>query len=150
MVESENLIAIQCYNISVHFQAQGICDLFGPSCDSVHLSTRLSKGNKNDPVSITGDSAEVVVEVPDQCKGPTPTQLYTETSRQIVTPSDNKLKVTSLHIRQKVTQSDRGSIVITASVASVVVAIAVAALMVMIIFYYKKKRSLVTRYIIEE
>ena len=141
MVDSENTTATQCYNISVHFQDEGICDLFGQSCDSVHMRTQLSKGNKTDPVSITGDSAEVVVEVPDQCKCSTPTQPDNETTRQTVTPSDNG---------QTVTQSDRQSIVITASVLSVVVAIAIAALMMMIIFYYRKTRILVTKHNTEE
>ena len=141
MVDSENTTATQCYNISVHFQDEGICDLFGQSCDSVHLRTQLSKGNKTDPVSITGDSAEVVVEVPDQCKCSTPTQPDNETTTQTVTPSDNG---------QTVTQSDRQSIVITASVLSVVVAIAIAALMMMIIFYYRKTRILVTKNNTEE
>ena len=127
MVDSENTTATQCYNISVHFQAEGICDLFGQTCDSVHLWTQLSKSNKTDPVSITEDSAQVVVEVPDQCKCSNPTQSDNETTRQTVT------------------QSDRQSIVITASVLSVVVAIAIAALMMMIIFYYRKTRILVTK-----
>ena len=141
MVDSENTTATQCYNISVYFQAEGICDLFGQSCDSVHLWTQLSKGNKSDPVSITEDSAQVVVEVPDQCKCSSPTQPDNETTTQTVTPSDNG---------QTVTQSDRQSIVITASVLSVVVAIAIAALMMMIIFYYRKTRNLVTKNNTEE
>ena len=144
MVDSENTTATQCYNISVHFQDEGICDLFGQSCDSVHLRTQLSKGNKTDPVSITGDSAEVVVEVPDQCKCSTPTP-DNETTRQRVTQSDNGQRVTQSDNGQTVTQSDRQSIVITASVLSVVVAIAIAALMMMIIFYYRKTRILVTK-----
>ena len=142
MVDSENTTATQCYNISVDFQDEGICNFFGQSCDSVHLWTHLSKGNKSDPVSITEDSAEVVVEAPDQCsKCSTPTQPDNETTRQTVTPSDNG---------QTVTQSDRQSIVITASVLSVVVAIAIAALMMMIIFYYRKTRILVTKNNTEE
>ena len=136
MVDSENTTATQCYNISVYFQDEGICDLFGQSCDSVHLLTQLSKGNKSDPVSITEDSAQVVVEVPDQCKCSPPTQSDNETTRQTVTQSDSG---------QTVMPSDRQSIVITASVLSVVVAIAIAALMMMIIFYYRKTRILVTK-----
>ena len=132
MVDSENTTATQCYNILVYFQDVGLCDFFGQSCDSVHLWTQLSKGNESDPVSITGDSAEVVVEAPDQCQCSTPTQSDNETTRQTVTPSD------------------RQSIVITASVLSVVVAIAIAALMMMIIFYYRKTRILVTKNNTEE
>ena len=142
MVDSENTTATQCYNISVYFQAVGFCDLFGQSCDSVHLWTQLSKGNKSDRVSIIEDSAQVVVEVPHQCsKCSTSTQSDNGTTRQTVTPSDNG---------QTVTQSDRPAIVITASVLSVVVAIAVAALMMMIIFYYRKTRILVTKNNTEE
>ena len=141
MVDSENTTETQCYNISVYFQDEGICDLFGQSCNSIDLLTQLSKGNKSDPVSFTEDSAEVVVEVPDQCKCSTSTQPDNETTTQIVTSSDNG---------QTVTQSDRQSIVITASVLSVVVAIAIAALMMMIIFYYRKTRILVTKNNTEE
>ena len=73
VVDSENTTATQCYNISANFQAQGICDImFGQTCDSVHLRAHLSKNNESDPVSITGDSAQVVVEVPDQCKCSSP------------------------------------------------------------------------------
>ena len=135
MVDSENTTATQCYNISVHFQDEGICDLFGQSCDSVHLWTHLSKNNKSDRVSITGNSAQVVVEVPDQCKCSSPTQSDNETTRQRLTQSDRQ---------------SENDIVITASVLSVVVAIAIAALMMMIIFYYKKTKTLVTKNNIEE
>ena len=151
MVDSENTTATQCYNISVDFQAVGFCDLFGQSCDSVHLWTQLSKGNKSDRVSIIEDSAQVVVMVPDQCsKCSTPTQSDNETTTPTVTPSDNGQTVTQSDNGQTVTQSDRQSIVITASVLSVVVAIAVAALMMMIIFYYRKTRILVTKNNTEE
>ena len=124
MVDSENITAIQCYNISADFQAVGICNLFGQSCDSVHLWTHLKKSNKNDPASITEETAEVVVEVPDQCQCSTPTQPQT---------------------------SDRQTIVIAASVPSVVVTITIAAVIVfIIIFYYKKTRILVTKNNTEE
>ena len=78
MVDSENTTATQCYNISVDFQAEGICDLFGQTCDSVHLWTHLSKSNKTDPVSITENTSQVVVEVPDQCKCSSPQKSQTD------------------------------------------------------------------------
>ena len=135
MVDSENTTATQCYNISVDFQDEGICDLFGQSCDSLHLWTQLSKNNKSDLVSITEDSAQVVVEVPDQCKCSSPTQSDNDTTRQTVTQFDRQ---------------SGNDIVITASVLSVVVVIAIAAVMLMIIFYYRKTKTLVTKNNIEE
>ena len=136
VVDSENTTETQCYNISVDFQAEGICDLFGQSCGSVNLWTHLSKSNKTDPVSITRNSAQVVVEVPDQCKCSSPTQSDNETTRQTLTQSDRQ------------SQND---IVITASVLSVVVAIAIAAVIMMIVlFYYRKTKVLVTKNNIDE
>ena len=123
MVDSEIITATQCCNISVNFQDEGFCDLFGQSCDSVDLPIHLSKSNKSDPVLIIGETAQVVVDVSDKCKCLT------------------------------VTQSHRGSendIVIIASVPSVAVAIVIAAVMVMIIFYYRKTRILVTNNNTEE
>ena len=134
MVDSEIITATQCYNISVNFQDEGFCDLFGQSCDSVDLPIHLSKSNKSDPVSIIGETAQVVVDVSDQCKC-----------------SDNKTITPT--VKPTVTQSHRGSendIVIITSVLSVAVAIVIAAVMVMIIFYYRKKRNLVTNNNTEE
>ena len=135
MVDSENTTATQCYNISADFQDEGFCDLFGQSCDSVDLLIYLSKSNKSDPVSIIGETAQVVVDVTDQCK--------CSMDNGAITPT----------VKPSVTQSHRGSendIVIITSVLSVVVAIVIAAVMMMIIFYYRKKRNLVTNNNTEE
>ena len=120
VVDSENITATQCYNILADFQAEGICDLFGESCDPVHLQAHLSN-NESDPVSITGDSAQVVVEVPDRCKC---------SSSSLSSNIDN--------------------IVITASVLSVAVAIAIVGVIVVIIFFCRKTKTLATTKIIEE
>ena len=62
-MNSRNQSETECYNISVDFQSQGICDIFN-SCGEVRLLSQLI----NDSVSINEDTTEVIVEIPNQCK----------------------------------------------------------------------------------
>ena len=65
-MNSRNQSETECYNISVAFQIEGICDIF-KSCGEVRLLSQLMKSNENDSVSINEDTTEVIVEIPNQC-----------------------------------------------------------------------------------
>ena len=112
-MNSRNQSETECYNISVDFQSQGICDIF-KSCSEVCLLSQLIE---NDSVSINEDTTEVIVEVPNQCKCST-----NETSSSPASVNDA---------------------VIAASVLSVVVAIAIVAVIIVIIFHRRKAKKIV-------
>ena len=114
VVNNENQSATKCYNISVNFKTEGICDLFRQSCSSLHLLTELSKSNENDSVSITVDKTEVVVEIPDKC-------------RCLASPTLDHSNIDA---------------VIAASVLSVLVAMAIAGVVVVLLLYCIKTKSL--------
>ena len=115
IVNSENRSQTKCYNISVDFQSEGICDIY-KTCSAIHLLSQLMKSNENDSVSIKEVTTEVIVELPSQC-----TCLVNETSSF---PENNN------------------DAVIAASVLSVVVAIAVVAVIVVIVLYRRKTKHL--------
>ena len=115
-MNSRNQSETECYNISVDFQIEGICDIF-KSCGEVRLLSQLMKSNENDSVSINEDTTEVIVEIPSQCKCST-----NETSSSPASVNDA---------------------VIAASVLSVVVAIAIVAVIIVIIFHRRKARKIV-------
>ena len=115
-MNSRNQSETECYNISVAFQIEGICDIF-KSCSEVRLLSQLMKSNENDSVSINEDTTEVIVEIPSQCKCST-----NETSSSPASVNDA---------------------VIAASVLSIVVAIAIVAVIIVIIFHRRKARKIV-------
>ena len=71
-MNSRNQSETECYNISVDFQSQGICDTF-KSCSEVRLLSELMRSNENDSISINEDTTEIIVQLPNKCKCQTET-----------------------------------------------------------------------------
>ena len=67
VVNSANLSDTQCYNISVDFDVDDICD-HSSDCSDIVLLSYLTKTNNNDYVSlIVGrDSTEVSIKLPEK------------------------------------------------------------------------------------
>ena len=67
-MNSANLSDTQCYNISVDFDVEDICDR-SSDCSDIVLLSHLTKTNKNDYVSLIEgrDTTEVRVKLPEKC-----------------------------------------------------------------------------------
>jgi hypothetical protein len=67
-VNSTNPQLVECYTVSVDFQASSICEAYS-SCSPVYLQSHLVKENVSDRVRLDEgtSTAEVLVEVPSQC-----------------------------------------------------------------------------------
>ena len=67
-MNSANLSDTQCYNISVDFDVEDICDR-SSDCSDIVLLSHLTKTNKNDYVSLIEgrDTTELRVKLPEKC-----------------------------------------------------------------------------------
>ena len=86
-MNSANLSDTQCYNISVDFDAEDICDR-SSDCSDIVLLSHLTKTNENDYVSLIEgrDTTEVRVKLPERCTMSclTPTDSSSSTGLSVI------------------------------------------------------------------
>ena len=86
-MNSANLSDTQCYNISVDFDVEDICDR-SSDCSDIVLLSHLTKTNKNDYVSLIegSDTTEVRIKLPERCTMSclTPTDSSSSTGLSVI------------------------------------------------------------------
>lgn len=66
LVNNTHPKAIGCYNISVDFEDNKICEHF--NCSNIKISSTLESADNTSHVNVNGSMAVVVIEAPDKCE----------------------------------------------------------------------------------
>ena len=107
--------AIGCYNISVDFDDNKICEHF--NCSSIKILSTLESANDTSHVNVNGSMAVVVIEAPDKC----------ECASSAISPLQSG--------------SVSSNVIIAVAVLSLVIVIAIVTIVIITIFYYIKMRN---------
>ena len=106
----------ECYNLSVDFDDNKICEHFNCS-SNIKILSSLESADNTSHVNVNGSMAVVMIEAPDKC----------ECASSAILPSQSG--------------SVFSNVIIAAAVLSLVIVIIIVAIVIVTIFYYIKTRN---------
>ena len=120
-MNSANLSDTQCYNFSVDYDAEDICDR-SSDCSDIVLLSHLTKTNKNDYVFLKEgmDTTEVRVKLPEKC------------TESCLTPSSSTGSSSSTVV----------IIIFTAIILSLSVVVAIVIIIAVVLCYRSRKHNI--------